>query len=103
MRVVTLAAVVCLFGLALVSTAQTSVGTISGTVKDSGGAPIPGANVRIIKDDAGTQTSVTDAKGSFTFARASAPRSGRSRAEARRYVHVSLIAETPLAALRPPG
>ena len=69
MRVVTLAAVVCLVGLTLISTAQTSVGTLSGTVRDGAGAPLPGAVVRITANGTATQTRAVDAKGSFHFGR----------------------------------
>nr|MDQ3349820.1 von Willebrand factor type A domain-containing protein [Acidobacteriota bacterium] len=69
MRVVTLAAVVCLVGLTLVSTAQTSVGTLSGTVRDGAGAPLPGAVLRITANGIATQTRAVDAKGSFYFGR----------------------------------
>lgn len=44
-----------------ISFAQT---TISGTVKDDKGQPIPGANVRVVGDNAGT---VTDADGKFNL------------------------------------
>src|SRR3990170_4102373 len=69
MRVVTLVVAVCLLGLTLASTAQTSLGIISGTVKDSAGAPLPGVTIRISKGGVSTQTQTTDAKGAFAFAR----------------------------------
>lgn len=69
MRMVTFAAVVCLLGFTLVPRAQTSIGTVSGTVKDSSGTPLPGANVRISRNGGSTQSRVTDTKGSFTFLR----------------------------------
>jgi Ca-activated chloride channel family protein len=69
MRVVTLVVGVCLLGLTLVSTAQTSLGIVTGTVKDPAGAPLPGVSVRISRGGVSSQTRTTDTKGSFAFAR----------------------------------
>jgi Ca-activated chloride channel homolog len=69
MRVITLAAAVCLIGLTLGSSAQTPVGTITGTVKDAGGAPVPGASVSLRANGVATLTRATDARGLFAFAR----------------------------------
>jgi Ca-activated chloride channel family protein len=69
MRVIALAAAVCLTLLIVSPAAQTSVGTIAGTVKDQVGAPLPGATVRIAAKGSTPRTLLTDAKGAFTFTR----------------------------------
>ena len=61
--------------------AQTATGTVSGTVKDSSGAIIPGAEVTIIHPvKNGSRSAVTDGEGRF---RMSSVPSGSWRAEAR--------------------
>ena len=69
MRVIALAAAVCLTLLIVSSAAQTSVGTITGIVKDQGGAPLPGVTVRIAARGSTPRTLLTNANGEFTFAR----------------------------------
>jgi hypothetical protein len=68
-------AVVVLFGLSLLSLlpmhrseAQVSTGTIGGTVKDSTGAAVPGAQVVAASIETGQQRSaMTDSIGSYTI------------------------------------
>jgi Ca-activated chloride channel homolog len=69
MRSLALAAVLSVLALGVSSTAQTSVGTITGTVKDSAGAPIPGATIQITAKGAAPITRVSGASGTFTFER----------------------------------
>jgi Ca-activated chloride channel family protein len=69
MRALALAAVLSVLALGVSSTAQTSVGTITGTVKDSASAPIPGATIQITARGAAPITRVSDASGTFTFER----------------------------------
>src|SRR5688572_3809076 len=58
-------------GLALATppaSAQTTSGSISGTVTDAQGAPVPGAAVTITNNQRGDSlTAVTSAAGTFTF------------------------------------
>jgi len=49
--------------------AQTSVGTITGVVKDSAGAPVLGATIQILAPGAAPLTRVSDASGGYTFER----------------------------------
>jgi Ca-activated chloride channel family protein len=69
MRSLALAAVLSILALGISSTAQTSVGTITGTVKDSSGAPMPGVSVQIRARGVAPLTRVSDATGAFTFER----------------------------------
>ena len=46
-----------------------SVGTVAGVVKDSAGAPIPGATIQITARGAAPLTRVSDASGAFAFER----------------------------------
>src|SRR3954471_13605778 len=69
MRSLALAAVLSILALGIASTAQTSVGTITGTVKDSSGAPMPGVSVQITARGVAPLTRVSDATGAFTFER----------------------------------
>jgi len=70
MRSLALAAVLSVLTLAVSSTAaQTSVGTITGVVKDSNGAAIPGATIQITSRGSAPLTRVSDAAGAFTFER----------------------------------
>ena len=69
MRSLALAAVLSVLAFTVSSTAQTSVGTITGTVKDQNGAPIPGATIQITTRGAAPLTRVSDASGAFTFER----------------------------------
>jgi hypothetical protein len=68
----TLALAVGLFvflGLAGSVAAQTATGQISGTVKDSSGAAVPGATVTVSSDLTGlTRTATTDSNGDYVFA-----------------------------------
>ena len=67
MRVIALAAAVCLTLLIVAPAAQTSAGTIAGTVTDGAGAPLPGVTVRLASRGATPRTALTNAKGEFTF------------------------------------
>jgi Ca-activated chloride channel homolog len=69
MRFLVLAAGVSICALTLAPAAQTSVGTLTGTVKDSTGAPVPGALIRIVAKGANPYSTVSNAGGTFTFAR----------------------------------
>ena len=69
MRSLALAAVIGVLTLAVPFTAQHSVGTISGVVKDSAGAAIPGATVQITARGIAPITQVSDSSGAFTFER----------------------------------
>ena len=69
MRSLALAAVISVLTLAVPSTAQQSVGTIAGVVKDSAGAAIPGATVQITARGIAPITQVSDSSGAFTFER----------------------------------
>jgi Ca-activated chloride channel family protein len=69
MRSLALAAVLSVLAFGPSSTAQTSVGTFTGVVKDSAGAPIPGATIQITARGATPLTRVSDANGAFTFER----------------------------------
>jgi Ca-activated chloride channel family protein len=48
---------------------QTSFGSLTGTVKDPAGAPVPGATVRIVAPGMSPYSTLSDVKGSFTFQR----------------------------------
>ena len=53
-------------GLAAVAGAQTTTGTVRGTVKDEGGGPLPGVTVTAVNDDSGeTRVAVTGPDGFF--------------------------------------
>jgi len=69
MRSLALAAVLSILAMGIASTAQTSVGTITGAVKDSSGAPLPGVTVQITARGTAPLTRVSDATGAFTFER----------------------------------
>ena len=69
MRSLALAAVLSVLALGLSSGAQTSVGTVTGVIKDSAGAPVPGATIQITARGAASLTRVSDASGAFTFDR----------------------------------
>jgi len=53
----------------VVPSTQAAVGTVAGTVKDSAGAVIPGAQVELSSPGLTPLTRVSDAKGAFTFER----------------------------------
>ncbi len=67
MRMISLAFAVCLAVLIGVSAAQTAVGTLTGTVKDPGGAAMAGVTVRIAAKGGPPRTVLTDARGEFRF------------------------------------
>jgi Ca-activated chloride channel homolog len=69
MRSLALAAVISVLTLAVPSTAQQSVGTLAGVVKDSTGAAVPGATVQITARGIAPITRVSDSSGAFTFER----------------------------------
>jgi hypothetical protein len=65
-----LVAVLALLGAAATLNAQTATGQISGTVRDSSGAVVPGATVTVNNELTGlTRTATTDANGDYVFAR----------------------------------
>ena len=61
--------VIAFVSLAVPASAQIVTGTVTGTVKDTSGAVIPGAAVTLISETRGTQSSsvFTNAEGDFTF------------------------------------
>ena len=67
MRSIALAAL-CVVAL-LVSSAQTSVGTVTGIVREVSGAPVPGVTIRLAAKGATPLTRLSDANGAFTFER----------------------------------
>jgi len=68
-QIALLTAVLVLLGMAGIVSAQTATGQISGTVKDSTGAVVPGATVTIHSDATGlTRTAITDQNGDYVFA-----------------------------------
>jgi len=69
MRSLALAAVIGVLTLAVPYTAQQSVGTIAGVVKDSAGAAVPGATVQITARGIAAITRLSDSSGAFTFER----------------------------------
>ena len=72
--------------------AQTTAGTILGTVTDAGGAVVPGATVTLTNQDTGfIRETVTDDRGDFEFAVVQAPNTYTLSAELpgfKRYVNV---------------
>jgi Ca-activated chloride channel family protein len=66
MRRYTIGAFVALLAAASLL-AQSSVGIVRGTVKDSSGGVLPGATVRLSHAPDADRTTVTDAKGEFSF------------------------------------
>jgi Ca-activated chloride channel homolog len=69
MRMIALAAAVCLAVLIVAPAAQTAAGTFTGSVKDPAGVAIAGATVRIVAMGSAPRTALTDARGEFTFQR----------------------------------
>jgi len=69
MRSFALAAALCVLALIVAPFAQTSVGTITGIVKDAAGAVVPGATIRIAAKGMTPLTRISDSKGAFTFNR----------------------------------
>jgi Ca-activated chloride channel homolog len=68
MRRHSVAALVVCFVIALASiSAQSNVGHIRGLVYDDSGSPIPGVTVTLSRDSFTPRTTVTDAKGVFSF------------------------------------
>ena len=68
-HIAVLAAVLALLGMAGIAGAQTATGQISGTVKDTTGAVVPGATVTVNSDRTGlTRTATTDTNGDYVFA-----------------------------------
>ena len=66
MRRYTIGAFVALLAAASLL-AQSSVGIVRGTVKDSSGGVLPGATVRLSRAPDADRTTITDAKGEFSF------------------------------------
>ena len=69
MRSIALAAAVCALALIVSSAAQTSVGTITGIVKDVAGAPVPGVTIQIATKGTAPLSRISDAHGAFAFDR----------------------------------
>jgi len=69
MRSLALAAVLSVVGLVFWSGTQTSVGTVSGTVKGSAGAPAAGARIQLTARNAAPLIRISDAHGAFSFER----------------------------------
>jgi Ca-activated chloride channel family protein len=69
MRFLALAAALSVLVLLVAPAAQTPVGSLTGTVKDSAGASIPGATVRIVAPGMSPYSTLSDVNGSFTFQR----------------------------------
>jgi len=69
MRFLALAAVLSVLAVGVSSTAQTSVGTVTGVVKDPAGVPMPGVTIQITTRGATPLTRVSDPTGAFTFER----------------------------------
>jgi Ca-activated chloride channel family protein len=67
MRMITLAFSVCLAVLFVAPAAQPAVGTLTGSVKDPGGAAVAGVAVRIVAKGSPPRTALTDARGEFRF------------------------------------
>ena len=67
MRMIALAAAVCLAVLIGVPAAQTAAGTITGSVKDPRGAAMAGVTVQIVARGSSPRRVLTDARGEFTF------------------------------------
>jgi len=68
-QIALVAAVLALLGMAGFASAQTATGQISGTVKDSTGAVVPGATVTVNSESTGlTRTATTNAAGDYVFA-----------------------------------
>ncbi|HTH02080.1 MAG TPA: von Willebrand factor type A domain-containing protein [Vicinamibacterales bacterium] len=68
MRSLAFAVVLSVLALGVSSTGQ-SVGTVTGTVKDSAGAPVPGATIQITSRGSAPLTRISDATGAFSFER----------------------------------
>jgi len=66
MRIKVLAIIALLLALAAPVRAQLKTGTLSGTVSDSSGVPLPGATV-ILNGRGILRDSITDAQGNFQF------------------------------------
>ena len=71
MRSIAFAAVLSVVALIVSPAGQTSVGTVAGVVKDSSGAPIPGARIEITATARGSAPLIrlSDAHGAFAFDR----------------------------------
>jgi len=67
MRMIALAAAVCLAVLIVVPAAQTGAGTLAGSVKDPGGAAIAGVTVTVVAKGSAPRTALTDGRGEFRF------------------------------------
>ena len=78
MRSLALAAVLSVVGLVFWSGTQTSVGTVSGTVKGSAGAPAAGARIQLTARNAAPLIRISDAHGAFSFETRSEPQEVRA-------------------------
>jgi Ca-activated chloride channel homolog len=72
MRILALAAAVCVTVLFVVPGAQTAAGTLSGNIRDRAGAPLAGVTVRAVGTAGTPRTALTDVRGEFTFQRLAA-------------------------------
>jgi Ca-activated chloride channel family protein len=69
MRFLTLAAALSVLVFVVPPAAQTAVGTVNGTVKNSSGVPVAGATVRIVEAGSSPYSTVSNAQGAFAFRR----------------------------------
>ena len=69
MRSIALAVALGVLGLILSPAAQTSVGTVTGIVKDAAGAPVPGVAIQLAAKGTMPLRRLSDSNGAFTFER----------------------------------
>lgn len=69
MRSIALAVALGVTALILSPAAQTSVGTVTGIVKDATGAPVPGVAIQLASKGTTPLRRISDANGAFTFER----------------------------------
>ncbi len=67
MRMIALAAAVCLAVLIVAPAAQNGAGTLAGSVKDPVGAAIAGVTVKVVASRSAPRTALTDGRGEFRF------------------------------------
>jgi hypothetical protein len=67
MRLLIHSAVVCLFVLSAAATTRVAGLSITGTITDPSGAPLPGVSVELVSDAKVVATVTTDARGAFEF------------------------------------
>ena len=69
MRSISLAVAGCFLALFVAATGQTTVGRVTGTVRDAAGAPVAGVVIKIEARGAAPLTRTSDKDGQFTFER----------------------------------